>query len=300
MNLHTSFLLILISVVVSACQLGLPSVLSQNANISESATDEPGEQAQLPADTATSFPSETPEPSATLDPTETNPVATETPAIIPTSTATITLSPTITRTLGPEVQLDSFDPREDYGDPDFLDFFTGYDNWNSRSDGDVIAQIVDGKFQLTAKQANNGTRWVHSWPEIRDYYLEVIAITPEVCEGLDRYGLYFRGPETSAGHIFELSCDGRYRLWIWNGSTATTIVNWKTHPAILKGSSQLNVIALQSVGDLITMYVNGEEIDEKFSDRYNGKNYVGMSIGTGPTEQFTVQFDNFAYWLLKP
>lgn len=300
MSLQKTFIILLLTGLVSSCELSVPSILPQGGDAPDPDTVEPVEEAQVSDATATVENTATLEPSATFAATETELSLTDTPIVFPTDTPTTTITPTITLTLGPEVQLDAFDPREDYGDPDLLDFFTGYDNWNSRNDGDVIAQIADGKFHLTAKQAENGTRWVHTWPEIRDYYLEVIAITPETCEGLDRYGLYFRGPETSAGHIFELSCDGRYRLWIWNSASATTIVPWKTHPAILKGPGQLNVIAVKSVGDYITMYVNGEEIDHKFSDRYNGKNLVGMSIGSGPTEGFTVQFDNFAYWLLEP
>ncbi|KAA3648362.1 MAG: hypothetical protein DWQ07_05040 [Chloroflexi bacterium] len=300
MNLQKTIFIILLTGLLSSCQFSLSSILPQGSGDGDAGVIEPVEAAQADEPTATLENTSTPVPSPTVTATETLVAVTDTPIILPTDTLTPTLTPTITQTLGPEVQLDAFDPREDFGDPDLLDFFTGYDNWNARNDGDVIAQVADGKFQLTAKKAENGTRWVHSWPEIRDYYLEVIAVTPETCEGLDRYGLYFRGPETSAGHIFELSCDGRYRLWIWNGASATTIVNWKAHSAIEKGGGQLNVIAVKSVDDYITMYVNGEEIDHKFSDRYNGKNYVGMSIGTGPTESFTVQFDNFAYWLLEP
>ena len=96
------------------------------------------------------------------------------------------------------------------GSPVFLDNFDNDDNWDVYDNDCFKSEITGGKFQMTAKGAPDFTSvtcWELTWPKVTDYYLEVTATSPAVCEGIDRWGLFLRGLDTKRGYALDWLSD---------------------------------------------------------------------------------------------
>ena len=221
-------------------------------------------------------------------PTQTPPPPTST--FTPTVTQTSTAIPTPTFAPG--------DPATTLGEPNFREEFNTETNWSPYETSNSRAEISGGKFIFTKKVLELGTRWTVSWPTIEDYYIEVSAQTPNICAGTDRYGIIFRAPDPSSGYIFTLTCDGRYRLWSWDGSDTVILVDWTSHSAINAGGNQINRLGVWVVGNTIKLYANGVELTTLTDNQFIGEYRYGLAIGSGETEPFTVIFDNLMYWEL--
>lgn len=230
---------------------------------------------------------------AVASPTSSVPLETPTPSATPEPTHTPL--PSITPTLANE------DPRAVLGDPDWRDPFNNGTNW-TLADGETLrTDVADGFFLLTMKPANYGTWWVISWPEIENFYLETTATTPAVCSGKDRYGLFFRSPNSDTGFFVSFSCDGMFRLAKDEGKNkdAEILIDWKADPAILAGPNQTNRIGVRAVGNTIKLYANGVLIGQINDSDFTDANRFGFNIGSDSTENFTVKFDEIAYWIIE-
>ena len=188
---------------------------------------------------------------------------------VPTDTIapTDTLAPTSTPTSVPG------DPKLSLGNPDYTDTFDQTYNWYPYDSSTTKAEIKNGKFFYTMKGTKSSSEWTLSWPEIKDFYLEVTAKTPDTCDGKDRYGLLFRAPDPSQGYLFYVSCDGQYRLALWDGSNFDILVDWTVANVINKGPNETNRLGVWAEGKKITLYINGEKliqspvVDERLENR---------------------------------
>lgn len=228
-------------------------------------------------------------------PTSTVALATSTAGPSPTPSETPMPSPTATATLASE------DPRVLLGEPDWRDAFNNGANWTLDNGSVLRTDVQDGYFLLTMKPINNGTWWVISWPEIKDFYLEATAITPSECVDEDRYGLFFRSPDENRGFFLSFSCNGQFRLAKSTGSTTDTdiLIDWTESSAIFAGPNQTNRIGVRAVGNTIKLYANGILLAEYTDGDYKDANRFGFNIGADKTENFTVKFDEIAYWIIE-
>lgn len=223
-------------------------------------------------------------------PTDPLPSATPTPTLIPTATATNTSVPSPTFVPG--------DPGLALGDPDFWDVFNNETNWSPYDAASSKVEISGGKFYYTKKTLEFGSRWTISWPTIEDYYIEVTVESPASCSGKDRFGIIFRAPSPNEGYVFVLTCDGSYRLWIWDGSDTTFLKDWTSHAAINAGPGQINRVGVMVDGNTIKLYANGVELATVTDSTFSGEYKFGLVVGNSDTEPFTVIFDDLKYWLL--
>ena len=223
------------------------------------------------------------------------PPATETlPPDIPTSTP----APSATNTQVPTATFPADDPATVLGNSDFHDAFNNANNWSEYDLAGSKAEVKDGKFVFTKKTIQFGAHWTVSWPKIEDYYLQVSVETPAACSGFDRYGLIFRAPSPSEGLLFQVSCNGQYRIAKWDGSEMTFPVDWTPSAAINAGPNQVNRIGVMAQGSTIKVYVNGTELASVVDTDYVGEYRYGLLVGAADSEPFTVKFDDLRYWLL--
>jgi hypothetical protein len=141
-----------------------------------------------------------------------------------------------------------------------VDFDSEYD-WNTYTDPKHKAEIKNGKLIFTIYGPIYGARWTFAAPKINRYYLEITAMTTNVCNGSDRYGLIFGTPASKydEGYLFQLSCDGRFRLGLYDsGGSWTNLIYWTVDSAIQAGPNQTNVIGVLKQGEAIALYVNGK------------------------------------------
>ncbi len=95
-----------------------------------------------------------------------------------------------------------------------------------------------------------------------------------------------------------MSCNGRFRIYKWDGENYTGIQEWKQSPSILSGPEQTNELGVMAKGNTFTLYINGNLVAEVKDGAYDeGK--IGPMIGSANTENFTVLLEKISYWGLE-
>ncbi|MEJ2513327.1 MAG: hypothetical protein P8Y72_17235 [Anaerolineales bacterium] len=238
-----------------------------------------GQPAVLQAQTLT--PTITPTPEAS--PTPLTPIPTL--PIFDTATPTPPSAPT--RQPG--------DPALRLGDPDWTEPFDSGENWSEFSTSHSQAKILDGKMFYTVFSPGSGPTWTVSWPVLSNFYLEVLAKTPSVCGGKDRFGLVFRSPDPSKGYRFEISCDGQYSAWVFNGTSSQMIVAWASSDDLLAGPNQINRIGVWAQGKVLSFNINGKTVAGLEHNDYRSGTF-GLTVTSEQTQNFTVVFDELSFW----
>ena len=225
----------------------------------------------------------------------TNPPATETavsatePPPTPTITSTPPPSPTST--------LPASDPRFGLGDPAFFDTFTDGTNWSIYTDDHVSFTVKDSQLVMTAFNPDKYNGWMFSWPVISNFYLEMTAKSEE-CSGLDQFGMMLRAtkpPQEYIGYLYGISCDGQYSLRRWNGEKYVTLVDWTSSEHINSGSNQTNRIGILADGTRLSMYANGDLLQD-YNDDTHLQGRFGVFVGSAITPNFTALVDEIAQW----
>ena len=281
---HLLISILLISLVSGACSLplGVPPTATATEIVLSSDTPTP-ENTAISTETATISvtPSDTPTPSET-------PLPSDTPTETPTATGT------------------PFDPADQYGTPTLLDSLNNDNNWVDSSgklpDNDFIQMgLGGGMLHVTGKQAGFDTWWFTA-PIATDLFLQTTTET-NTCTGKQAYGLILRGPQqvtsnSARGYIFLFSCDGSYRLDRLDSTSPYTkveLIDWTESDHINNGSDKRNVMGIRIIGDTITLYANGFELDE-FEESHFSNGKFGLFVNAGPQANFTVDVDEFVYW----
>ena len=211
----------------------------------------------------------------------------------PTGTPTETQEPTPTVSPTPPAG----DPKLTLGDPDFRDQFNSGSNWTVHDEASSTTEIKNGRFYFTKHNPSPySDEWLFTWPEIKDFYLEVTAVTPDSCTGKDRFGLIFRAPTYDKGYIFYLACDGTYKLNFWNGANMIRLKDWTASSKIEAGASKANRLGVKAEDNDISLYVNGKFLVTIEDDSHIDEGYFGFVITGATTAEFTVTFDELMYW----
>jgi hypothetical protein len=234
--------------------------------------------------------------------------ASATPAItstlyeIPAFTETETVTPeeifTATSTaIQTNPNVETSDPRDNLGEPDFIDSFDSSVNWALTNDNFINMAIREGQLNLTAYQPGLYNGWGFSWPNLENFYLEIRTSAQVPCGGRDRYGVIFRAPDVYRGYLLGFSCAGEYALWYWNGDREISIIGWTESSAILNGPNQENRLGIKAQGDHLAIYANGVLLQDLL-DSTNLEGYFGLFIGAGQTVGFSIKVDSLEYWVL--
>lgn len=223
-----------------------------------------------------------------------------------TPTATMTLTeeptgeiPTETVTPTPTLEPSGVDPRDRLGDADFVDGFESAANWPVYNDGLVSFSVQDGELLMRAFNPVGWDGWMVARPSLGNFYIEMTG-SFRACSGLDRYGLLVRAskPESGfVGYLVGISCDGRYSLREWNGSSFTPLIDWTTSEYIKSGSNELNRFGLWAEGSRLVVYANGYQLGEVQDTRHSSGRF-GVFVGSINTVDLTVEVEEVAYWLL--
>lgn len=220
-----------------------------------------------------------------------------TPPLVPTGTAESTstpqMQPTFTSTpadfaasLGTPTYSNSLANGTAFG----IDA-SGYDDGNTR----IV--MSDGAMLMTSIPTSGWRGWRLTDRKMSNFYLEGTFI-PQTCAGKDQYGLVFRAPDyaTGEGYFFGVTCDGSYSLFMSDGNKYQPIINWAVSDKINKGSNQTNRLGVLAEGDSISLYINGQKVQEITDSTYDTATKVGAFISALSTPGFTVKLDQFNMW----
>jgi hypothetical protein len=183
------------------------------------------------------------------------------------------------------------------GDPTWRDTFASSAYWFMVDTDDTYFEVKDGNLIMESINAGTIDEWgLSNRPALEDFYLEITARTGDVCSGLDRYGVLIRAPDASQGYVYGFSCNGRYRIYKWDGETYTGLREWTASPHILSGPNQTNRLGIWAAGDTFRLYANGKFLTEVSDDEYEEGRF-GLFIGSTDTDHFKVYVEEAAYWL---
>ena len=231
----------------------------------------------------------------------------------PTSTAmivlpTIEVTPTPQNTLAPAatatLDAPSTDPINKLGDPSSSDPMDSNSKWAwpTGPDDYIDLQFKDGYMLMT-----NLSKEVAGWrlplvSQQMDTYIELTANSGS-CSNKDSYGIIFRVPvfkQPDQGYLFQVTCDGYYRLWKWDGKAGTkglavSLINWKQSDSIHAGANQVNRLGVMVVEDKMTIYVNGVELGSVTDSSY-AAGFFGAFVRSGSETNYTAKFDAMKFW----
>jgi len=253
--------LLIIALLISAC--GGTDTETPEATSAEIATDTSAPTATVPP------PTDTPEPSPT-----------PTPELTPTST--------------PET-----DPRQELGNSAWGAVFEdGTQTWYQYDHSNGKAEVRDNKLVLTSYKANGYDNWSMSYPPMTDFYLEVRFTTGPECAGKDRYGIFFRAPDSTHGYLYNASCDGAFQVREWNGEEFTELIGWTVSEHIIPGPEVEHRLGVWAEGDQYKLYVNGFQVGEFSDDTYVEEGTFGVAHAAAETVNFTVDVTEAKAWEL--
>ncbi len=221
------------------------------------------------------------------------PVPTNTIAV-----ATPTTAPSPSLTPEPSATIPPTDPSLSLGTPTFKDNFANGKSWGLDTpydDGNTRVEIKDNAMVLTSFKAVGWHGWRVSYLKPKNFYLEA-TIKTGACSGADIYGLIFRSPDDSSGYWYGITCDGQYNLLTYNGTDFAYLIKAKTSANILAGSNQTNRLGVMLQGDKIALYVNGKLLEEVTNSAYPNAGTFGLWIAGWDTLNFSVACTQLAYW----
>ncbi len=190
----------------------------------------------------------------------------------------------------------SFDPAVYLGTPDWVNELDKVD-WNVSASEFDLASIENGAMTLKALNDEPGWRIAPTTEELSKAYMEAI-IKVGACSGIDSYGMIVRTSRSSGfneGYFFAVTCDGRYSLRLWKGLKSVMLKTLTTSDLINKGKDQTNRLGVAAIGDSLTLFINGEKVDEIMDENFS-QGYFGVFINRDKTKDLTVYVDQVRYW----
>lgn len=187
----------------------------------------------------------------------------------------------------------------DFGDPDWKDTFENANNWFFLESDTHKFKVVDGQLEMRAITPGISEQWglVDRSP-VGDFYIEANFSTGNQCSGRDRFGLLVRSPEPNSGYVFNISCNGQFRVYRWDGANYFALQEWTVSPNIVLGPNAENKVGIQAEGQALTLYLNGVEV-VSLRDTAYGEGVFGLLVGSASTANFKVYVDDISYWDLE-
>jgi len=261
-------------------------------------TVEVTEATVTPQEAVTQIITATPDPNVTPDPNATSTaIALETASTTTASESTAT--PTATATASAN------DPATSLGNPTASDSLDSRDKWAwpTGEDDYVKVSFAEGKMLMTGLTNYAGWR-LPSAAQQTNTYIELTA-NSGTCTGKDSYGIIFRVPvlkDPTQGYLYEVTCDGYYRLWKWDGEVspnglATVLVSWGQSSLINAGADQTNRLGVMVDDEKFTLYMNGEKLASASDTAYDA-GFFGVFVRSVETDDYTVKFDALRFWEL--
>ncbi len=217
---------------------------------------------------------------------------------------TATPQPTLEPSPTPGAALPASDPVNTLGNPsnsDPMDSNTKW-SWPQGPDDYVNVEFKDGYLLMTNTNKDAAGWRLPLLGQQINSYIELTA-NSGTCTNKDSYGIIFRVPVLKSpdqGYLFQVTCDGYYRLWKWDGKVgedgqAVSLINWKQSAEIKSGANQVNRLGVMVVNQKITLYINGVKVGE-VSDSSFSAGFFGAFVRSGASGNYTAKFDSMRYW----
>ncbi len=174
--------------------------------------------------------------------------------------------------------------------------------WPTGADDFLGVEFKDG-FMLMTNLSKEAAGWrLPLVSQQIDTYIE-LTVNSGTCNGKDSYGIIFRVPvfkEPDQGYLYQVTCDGYFRLWKWDGKAGTkgvaySLINWKQSDTINVGPNQTNRLGVMAVDDTFTLYLNGVKVGSVVDTSY-AAGFFGAFVRSGSDSPYTAKFDAMKFW----
>ena len=139
------------------------------------------------------------------------------------------------------------------GNPNGRDDFSTANNWTGFDNECFKSEVTGGQFVMTAKGKAGFSCWETTWPSVDNYYLQTNIVNPEACDADDRFGMFIRTPDLTAGYLVGLTCDGRLAMTKWDGENTDILVNFVSSEHINLGLGANNRLGVLAHGEYLSI-----------------------------------------------
>lgn len=176
---------------------------------------------------------------------------------------------------------------------DFSDTSSGWDRVTTDTG---VTEYTEGVYRIYVNESGTDV-WANPGLEFSDVTVQVEAIKVGGPDDND-FGVICRSVDTSNFYFFVVSSDGYYGIGKVSdaGQELINMDAMQPSEAILQGEST-NTIRADCVGSSLSLYVNGEKLDEVQDSEFSSGD-VGLIAGSFDTPGTDIQFDNFS--VIKP
>jgi len=244
---------------------------------------------------------------------------TEAPPAMATPTNTPTPTPTESPWIEGSVERAPYDPAAGLGSPDVLDDFSGN---NPEFELDNSSGVAHGWYQDERYNITFPTRgwwtWYSGSTELMNFYIDVVVYNGDQCAERDAGGLLYRHKQTlDSGFLFGVTCGGGYFNGVTGGPGPSGLVCAILNPVLLgpssvdcsgmwdhptsqyidSGPGAANRIGVRALGQQITFYINGHQVDSMILNAFfSSSGNFALYLGAGQQDNASVSFDDLSIW----
>jgi hypothetical protein len=180
--------------------------------------------------------------------------------------------------------------RPSVGEIFFEDDFSSSESWllGQSANGTVALGLNELTIAIIQPQtylfSNRGE------PVFSDFYAE-ITTNPNLCTGLDEYGLLFRMRSAGDFYRYSLSCDGQVRLDRVVGGSAGSPQPWLVSASVPRGAPSNSRLGIWAVGKELRFFIN-DEFQFSVSDPYHSSGSFGVFARSAGENAVTISFSD--------
>ncbi len=215
--------------------------------------------------------------------TPTVPFPTAQPTITETPPPSLTPTPDIRQSFGPQIYATNFDST---------------DGWLVGRDAYGVTSLDDGQLSVVVNQPDALRTLMSPVAPVGDFYAEV-SLHTALCQDKDEFGMVFRVNPLDEQYRFTITCEGGLRLRrILVGSSRALLPFETLNEAVMPHAPADNTLGILARGADFELFVNNISVLQAHDVALPvGK--IGLVVSSGKGGQTTTTFDRFTVWSLR-
>jgi hypothetical protein len=177
------------------------------------------------------------------------------------------------------------------------DNFEILDHWLTGELGKGTIAFGINELSLALTQPGGYLFSTRDEPIFDDFYAEITA-SPNICTGMDEYGMLIRYNSPVDFYRFSLSCGGQTRLDKLVGGVATSPQPWLGSTSVPTAAPSSSRIGVWAFGSEMRFFIN-DEFQFSISDRMLPGGLIGVFARSGGETAVTVSFSDLVVFKVQ-
>ncbi len=166
--------------------------------------------------------------------------------------------------------------------------------WLTGPSGQGTIALGQNELTLAVDQDKGYLFSFRNEPIFEDFYVEITA-SPNICTGLDEYGLLFRYNGPRDFYRFSLSCDGQARLDKVVAGLPSSPQPWLASPSVPRGAPSTSRLGVWVRGDEMQFFID-DEFQFAVQDRILHRGMIGIFARAAGETAVTVSFSDLVVY----